>query len=278
MSILRFEEVREAAAVVSRMVPDFPPVAVVLGSGLGGLADSLEVLSDIPYADIPHMPRPSVEGHAGRLLVGRLSGSPVALLQGRSHYYEGRSLDEVVFPVRVMKALGVRTLVLTAATGGLRESLGSGDLVCLSDHLNLLGPNPLRGPNDDRLGPRFPDMTEVYSSRLRLLAKQEAARLGLGLSEGVYASVSGPSFETPAEVRMLRTLGADVVGMSTVPEAIAARHSGLEVLAFALVTNPAAGLSDSPLRHDDVLEAGQAAGASLARLIEAILPRLQETP
>jgi purine-nucleoside phosphorylase len=274
MRRLGFDEAREAATFVSRTVPDFPSVAVVLGSGLGGLADALDTRSTIPYAEIPHMPRPSVEGHAGLLHEGRLSGSPVALLQGRFHYYEGRSLDEVVFPVRLMRALGVRTLILTAATGGLRESLDPGDLVCLSDHLNLIGPNPLRGPNDDRLGPRFPDMTEVYSPRLRLLAKQESDRLRIPLSEGIYAAVSGPSFETPAEVRMLRALGADVVGMSTVPEAIAARHSGLDVLAFALVTNPAAGMTGSAINHKDVLEAGRIAGASLAKLIAAVLPRI----
>jgi purine-nucleoside phosphorylase len=195
-------------------------------------------------------------------------------LQGRFHYYEGHDLDAVTFPVRMLRRLGVGTLILTAAAGGVGAGLKPGDLVCLSDHLNLIGHNPLRGPNDDRLGVRFPDMSEVYSSRLRVLADEEARGLGMALKSGVYACMPGPSYETPAEIRMLRTLGADVVGMSTVPEAIVARHSGMEVLAFALVSNAAAGVVATPIHHDEVLRAGREAAPRLGALIEGVIRRL----
>ena len=218
----------------------------------------------IPYGQIPYFPRPSVAGHGGHLVAGTLSGAGVLILQGRFHYYEGHDLDAVTFPVRVLQRLGVRTLILTAATGGITPDLRPGDLVCLADHLNLIGLNPLRGPNDDRLGTRFPDMTEVYSARLRALALEEAERLGVAPTLGVYACLPGPSYETPAEIRMLRTLGADVVGMSTVPEAIVARHAGMDVLAFALVTNAAAGVTGAPITHDEVLAAGRNATPLLA--------------
>jgi purine-nucleoside phosphorylase len=201
----------------------------------------------------------------------------VLILQGRVHYYEGHDLDAVTFPVRVLQCLGVRTLILTAATGGIRPDLRPGALVCLADHLNLIGLNPLRGPNDDRLGTRFPDMTEVYSARLRALALEEAERLGVSLTLGVYASMPGPSYETPAEIRMLRTLGADLVGMSTVPEAIVARHAGMDVLALALVSNAAAGVTGAPITHDEVLAAGRHATPLLAGLIEGVVKRLAST-
>ena len=270
----------EAAHALRDHAPDGldrPRVAIVLGSGLAALADRLADAATIPYDLIPHFPRPTVAGHLGNVLLGRLAGTPVLMLQGRFHYYEGHDLEAVTFPVRVLREFGVRTLILTAATGGINPAYKPGDLMMLGDHLNLIGTNPLRGPNDDRLGLRFPDMTEVYARSLRAEAHAEAARLGLTLHEGVYAALPGPSYETPAEVRMLRGLGADVVGMSTVPEAIVARHAGLEVLAFALVTNAAAGVTGAAITHDEVLVEGRAAGQRLGGLIEAIVPRIAAT-
>ncbi len=263
----------EAADTILKRLPmlEAPEAAIVLGSGLGLLADRLADPVELPYGEIPHFPETTVAGHAGKLRIGKLNGVSVAVLQGRFHYYEGHPLSVVTFPVRVLQRLGVKTLILTASTGGIRDDLEPGRLVCLSDHLNLLGENPLRGDNDDRLGTRFPDMTEVYSKRLRSLAMEESQRLGIPLAQGVYACVPGPSYETPAEVCMLRVLGADVVGMSTVPEAIVARHSGLEVLAFAAVANWAAGITDQPLSHAEVLQAGEAVAGSLADLIEAVV-------
>jgi purine-nucleoside phosphorylase len=264
----------DAAAVVRSIVPDFPPIAVVLGSGLGDFADRLGDSAVIPYARIPHFPIPTVSGHTGNLVVGASGRARVAALQGRFHYYEGHDLPTVTFPIRVLQRLGVRTLILTSATGGILPGLRPGDIVGVTDHLNLIGLNPLRGPNEDRLGTRFPDMTEVYSARLRRLASEEAGRLGFWLAEGVYACMPGPCYETHAEVRMLRTLGAGVVGMSTVPEAIVARHAGMEILALAVVSNAAAGLSEIPITHSEVLEAGRAAGPRLAALIAAVVERL----
>jgi purine-nucleoside phosphorylase len=264
----------EAAAAIRASCPEPPRIAVVLGSGLNELADRLPDGVAIPYDRIPHFPRTTVAGHAGRVIVGELHGATVLMLQGRFHYYEGHDLDAVTFPVRVLQRLGVGTLLLTAATGGIRTDLRPGDLLLVADHLNLLGVNPLRGINDDRLGTRFPDMTEVYSARLRSIAREEAARPGIDVQEGVYACMPGPSYETPAEVRMLRALGADVVGMSTVPEAIVARHAGMEVLGIALVSNAAAGVLGTPITHDEVLEAGRRVGPMLAALIEGIIARL----
>jgi purine-nucleoside phosphorylase len=268
------DRIELAAHAIRREIPDPPEIAIVLGSGLGVLADRLANPSIIPYADIPNFPRPTVPGHAGNFLVGDLGPARVVALQGRFHYYEGHDLETVTFPVRVLQALGIKTLILTAATGGIHPDYRPGALVCVSDHLNLIGANPLRGPNDDRLGTRFPDMTRVYSPRLRQVAREEADRLGLGLREGVYACLPGPSYETPAEIRMLRTLGADVVGMSTVPEAIVARHAGMEVLAFALVTNAAAGITGETITHEEVIEAGREAGLRLGSLIEAVVERI----
>jgi purine-nucleoside phosphorylase len=272
----RFEVAQVAADWLRRIVPDPPDIAIVLGSGLGGLAELLIDPISIPYDAIPHLPTPTVSGHAGMLFAGTLSNRRVWMLQGRFHYYEGHDLDVVTRPIRILQRLGLKTLILSAATGGIRMDWQPGQIVCLSDHLNLLGENPLRGPNDDRVGPRFPDMTEVYSSELRVFARDEAKRLGIPIEEGVYACLPGPSYETPAEIHMLRTLGADVVGMSTVPEAIVARHGGVNVLAFALVTNAAAGVSGSPITHDEVIEAGRDAGPRLGRLIEAVVGRLPD--
>lgn len=273
MSLLFDRALAAASAVRSAGGPE-ARTGIVLGSGLNELAGKVQGGTAIPYDQIPHFPRTSVEGHQGRAIVGSLGGCPVLVLQGRFHYYEGHDLEAVTLPVRVMQCLGIRALILTAATGGIRLDLRAGDLVLLSDHLNLLGANPLRGAHDDRLGTRFPDMTEVYSSRLRKIAREEAAKQSINMTEGVYACLPGPSYETPAEIRMLRTLGADIVGMSTVPEAIAARHAGMEVMGIALVSNAAAGVLGTPITHHEVLEAGRAAAPALAGLIEAIVARI----
>jgi purine-nucleoside phosphorylase len=264
----------EAAASIRARVALIPEITVILGSGLNELADRITHATTIPYEQIPHFPRTSVSGHEGRLLLGELAGTPVIVFQGRFHYYEGHDLETVTFPVRVLQQLGVNRLILTAATGGIRAELGPGNLVLVTDHLNLAGVNPLRGESDPRLGLRFPDMTEVYSRRLRAIASEESNRLGIELAMGVYAWMSGPSYETPAEIKMLRTLGADVVGMSTVPEAIVARHAGIEVLAICLVSNAAAGVIGTPISHEEVLEAGRRAAPTLARLIERIIARM----
>lgn len=271
-----FEWAENAAVAVKEIIPAPPKIAVVLGSGLGPLADRLSEPVVVPYGSIPHFPIPTVPGHHGRLIAGALDGARVIYLQGRFHDYEGYDPNVVTFPVRVLRRLGVEVLVLTAATGGINEAFHPGDIVCLADHLNLTGRNPLRGPNDERFGPRFPDMTEVYSLRLRAVADETAAQQGLVLRSGVYACLPGPSYETPAEIRMLRTLGADVVGMSTVPEAIVARHSGMEVLAFALVTNAAAGVTGESISHDEVLDAGRKAVPRLGGLIEGVVRRIAD--
>ncbi len=269
-----FDRAEEAAAFLRSNAAGPHDLAVVLGSGLAVVADRLTDPLAVPYAAIPHFPRTTVAGHDGKVLMGGLGGARAIVFQGRFHHYEGHDLEAVTFPVRVIERLGVKTLILTAATGGIRVDLRAGMLVVISDHLNLLGANPLRGPNDDRLGTRFPDMTEVYSRRLRATVKEEGKRIGLDLASAVYACLPGPSYETPAEIRMLRGLGADVVGMSTVPEAIAARHAGIEVLALALVANSAAGVSAAAITHDEVLDAGRKAAPILARLIERVAARI----
>lgn len=265
------DQAREAAAAVQAHISVVPRKAVVLGSGMAGLTDLLSDRVVIPYERLPHFPQPSVAGHHGQLVIGTLQGEAVAVFRGRFHYYEGHDLATVTFPIRVMQALGVDMVVLTAAVGAVNDVLQPGTIVMLRDHLNLLGTNPLRGPNDDRLGTRFPDMSEVYSKRLRTLSAAAARACGTTLIEGVYACMPGPSYESPAEVRMLRALGADVVGMSTVPEAIVARHAGMEVAAFALVANWAAGISPRPITHEEVLEAGRMAGPRLAQLIADLI-------
>jgi len=253
-----------------------PRVGLVLGSGLGGFAAELEQRVEIPYAEIPHWPVSTAEGHAGRLIFGRLEGVNLAVMAGRVHLYEGYRADQVVFGVRVLGRLGVRTLVLTNAAGGINPAFSRGGLVLISDHINLQGANPLAGPNDETLGPRFPDMTEAYSAELRRIAHEAARELGIVLQEGVYAAVLGPSYETPAEIRFLRGIGADLVGMSTVPEVIAANHMGLRVLAISCVTNMAAGLAPGRLTHHEVLETGAMVRQTLAQLLKALLPRLAE--
>ncbi len=257
-----------------------PQIAVVLGSGLGAFADGLHDAVRIPYGEIPGFPVASAVGHAGRFVLGSVEGIigpvPIAVMQGRAHYYEGHSMSDVTFPMRVFSRLGIKAVILTNAAGGINLKLSQGCLVALTDHINLMGSNPLIGPNDDRLGPRFPDMTEAYSRRLREIALQEGGRLGVNLASGVYVAVSGPSYETPAEIRFLRTIGADVVGMSTVPEVIVARHMGIEVLAISCVTNMAAGVLDQPIDHEEVLATGERVREDFSRLLSAILPRIED--
>ncbi len=247
-------ELAEATGFVQQLSKEAPEVGVVLGSGLGAFGDTLTGLSKLPYADIPHMPRSAVVGHAGNLCLGRVGAAKVACLQGRVHLYEGHALEKVTFGVRLLAKLGCRVVLLTNAAGGIRDGFAPGDLMLIVDHLNLMGRNPLVGPNDDRVGPRFPDMSKAYDPKLCERARTAATEVGSSLQEGVYAGLLGPTYETPAEVRMLRTLGADAVGMSTVPEVIALRHRGVRVGAMSCITNLAAGIGDAPLDHSEVEE------------------------
>ncbi len=268
------KQVRLATEFIRRRARRSIEVAVVLGSGLGSFADRLERPIRIDYRKIPHFPHSTIEGHTGQLVIGGCDDVNVAAMQGRFHYYEGYSLEQVTFPIRVFGELGVKSLVLTNATGGINLAFKPGSLMLIADHINFIGSNALRGPNDDRFGPRFPDMSDVYSRRLRAIADREAAELGIPLEHGVYVAVSGPSFETPAEIRMFRALGADAVGMSTVPEAVVARHMGLEVLGISMIANAAAGVLDQPLSHHEVLEMGERVGGTLTRLLLRVVPRL----
>ena len=253
-----------------------PKIGLVLGSGLGGFADSLIDAARIPFADIPSFSRSTAIGHAGQLVIGKSGGLPVAVMQGRVHLYEGYSAQQVVFPMRVFGRMGIRAVILTNAAGGINLRYQQGALVLISDHINLQGSSPLVGPNDDRFGVRFPDMTHAYSKDYRNLAQEEAGKLGMTLHEGVYAALLGPSYETPAEINHLRIIGADLVGMSTVFEVIAARHMGIKVLAISCVTNMAAGILDQPLSHKEVLETGERVKTSFEALLRAVLPRIQK--
>ena len=256
MSSEIFEKSAVAAEFVRSRMPVTPKIAIILGSGLGPFAYHVEHSISIPFTDIPHFPNPSVVGHSGLLVIGTLHGTPIVVMQGRVHYYEGYSAAEVIFPIRVLKQLGIETLIVTNAAGGIREGLQRGQLVLISNHINFTGTNPLIGKNESKFGERFFDMTEPYSERLRGVAKTAARKHGFSLSEGVYIAVSGPSFETAAEIRAFRILGADLVGMSTVHEVIVARHMGIEVLGISCVTNLAAGIQGKPLDHYEVLETG----------------------
>lgn len=251
-----------------------PKIALVLGSGLGAFADELVSAARIPYHKIPGFPRSTVPGHAGSLVVGKSGEVPVAAMQGRVHLYEGYCSREVIFPMRVLGRLGIRAAVLTNAAGAINLDYSQGALVVIRDHINLQGKNPLIGPNDDRFGPRFPDMTDAYFKLYREIALREAKRLGLGVHEGVYAALSGPSFETPAEIRYLKTIGADLVGMSTVPEVIAARQMGIRVLGISCATNMAAGILDQPLSHAEVLETGERVKSQFIAALRAVIPSI----
>jgi purine-nucleoside phosphorylase len=263
----------EAAHWLRARLPVAPSIAVVLGSGLGAFAEGLGDPVVIPYGEIPHMPASAVVGHAGRLAAGRAGDVPVVVLSGRAHYYEGHDLRTVTFATRMLGLFGVRTLILTNAAGGVNTGFSQGALMVIDDHLNLMGGNPLIGPNDERFGPRFPDMTDVYSARLRGITDEVAREAGIAVTHGVYAALSGPSYETPAEIRYLRAIGADAVGMSTVPEAIVARHMGLEVLGISCITNMAAGVLPEPLDHAEVMETARRVGGQFVRLLEGVIAR-----
>lgn len=251
-----------------------PRIGVVLGSGLGEFADALRDPAVLPYKEIPHFSRSTATGHAGRLVIGELDHLPLAVMQGRPHLYEGYSASQVVFPVRVLARMGARALVLTNAAGGINAQYSKGSLVVLRDHINLLGQNPLVGPTDDRFGVRHPDMTDAYNAQFRRFALEESERSGEKVFEGVYAAVTGPSFETPAEIRFFRTIGADLVGMSTVPEVIVARHIGLEVLAISCVSNMAAGMTGEKITEKEVMETGERVHERLLALLRGVLPRI----
>jgi purine-nucleoside phosphorylase len=255
-------------------VQPWPKVGVILGSAQASFVDALQQRTEIPYSEIPGWPQPGVPGHAGRLIIGSVEAVRICVLAGRVHLYEGWTPQQVAFGIRVLGKLGMRTLVVTNAAGGINPNYRRGLLVLLSDHINLQGSNPLTGPNDDSFGPRFPDMTRAYAPRLREKAKQAAAELGIEVGEGVYAALLGPSFETPAEIRYLRTIGADLAGMSTVPEVIVANHMGIRVLGISTVTNMAAGMQHE-LSHAEVLEIGRSSAGDLQRLLTRLLPQLE---
>jgi purine-nucleoside phosphorylase len=271
-----FHAAESAAQFVLSQSSLRPRVGLVLGSGLGGFADSLSEAVRIPYAKIPAFPRSTAIGHAGQMVIGKAGEVVVAAMQGRVHLYEGYSAQEVAFPMRVFGRMGIRSVILTNAAGGIHLSYQQGALVLISDHINLQGQNPLTGPNDERLGPRFPDMTQAYAKSYREFAQEEGQKLGMTLHEGVYAALPGPSYETPAEIRYLRTIGADLVGMSTVGEVIAARHMGIKVLAISCVTNMAAGILDQTLSHAEVLETAERVRGQFEALLKAVLPRIAQ--
>ncbi|NOU99283.1 purine-nucleoside phosphorylase [Paenibacillus planticolens] len=265
------QKIQEAAAFISKETNIKPQIGLILGSGLGVLADLIEQPIVVDYSRIPHFPVSTVEGHAGELVVGTIKGKQVLVMKGRFHAYEGYGAETVSFPVRVMKELGVETLIVTNAAGGINESYQVGDLMVISDHLNLTYRNPLTGPNDAALGVRFPDMSEAYSKRLRKLAHEVAASQDFKLQEGVYVGLLGPNYETPAEIRMFRTLGGDSVGMSTVPEVIVARHAGIEVLGFSCISNMASGILDQPLSHAEVMETTEQVKPKFLKLVLGII-------
>jgi len=280
---MSYEKAQEAAEFIRKQYDKEIKIALVLGSGLGAFADDLENAVRIPYEEIPHFARSTVEGHAGQLVLGEVGGVPVAVQQGRFHFYEGYEMTQVIFPMRVFGLLGIKTVILTNAAGSVRTSMKPGNLMLIRDHINLMGVNPLRGTNDERFGARFPDMTEVYNKDLQNIAYDEAGAIAVERFEkgsdkeltpfmwrGVYCALSGPTYETPAEIRMFRLLGANAVGMSTVPEAVAARHQGMKVLGISCLTNMAAGLSSGLIKHEEVMETG----ARVAEIFKELLRRI----
>jgi purine-nucleoside phosphorylase len=269
-----FERAESASNFIFTKTNLRPQIALVLGSGLGAFADEFESPTKIPYAEIPHFPRSTAIGHAGQLVVGKVGDIPVAGMQGRVHLYEGYSAKDVAFPIRVFARMGIKAVILTNAAGGIKREFIQGQLVVIKDHINLQGASPLTGPNDERFGPRFPDMTMAYDRRFREMTVGEGNRNRIGLYEGVYAALPGPSYETPAEIRHLRTIGADLVGMSTVPEVIAACHSGIRVLGISCVTNAAAGILDQPLDHKEVLETAERVKGQFIALLKTVIPRI----
>jgi purine-nucleoside phosphorylase len=274
---LEFQRADRAAKFVLSKTKLRPRIALVLGSGLGAFADEFAGASKIPYAKIPHFPRATAIGHAGQLVIGRVDDVAVAGMQGRVHLYEGYTAKEVAFPIRVFARMGVKAVILTNAAGGIKREFSQGRLVVLRDHINLQGVNPLSGPNDQAFGPRFPDMTTAYDKAFRETALAQGRHLGIELFEGTYAALAGPSYETPAEIRYLRSIGSDLVGMSTVPEVLVARHSGLRVLGVSCVTNAAAGILDQPLDHKEVLETAERVKSQFISLLRAVIRKIAET-
>lgn len=274
LTLSEFDHAQQAAQFILSQSKLRPKIGLVLGSGLGAFAAEFTSAVRIPYADIPNFPRSTAIGHAGKLVIGKVGDTPVIAMQGRVHLYEGYSVHQVAFPIRVFARLGIRAVILTNAAGGILAELTQGRLVLIRDHINLQGANPLAGPNDERFGPRFPDMTTAYDKQFRTIAAAEAARTGTTMPEGVYAALAGPSYETPAEIRYLRAIGADLVGMSTVPEVIAARHSGIRVLGISCVTNAAAGVIDRPLVHTEVLEVAERVKGQFIALLRAAIPKI----
>ncbi len=271
-----FTQADAAAQLILNRTALRPKIGLVLGSGLGAFADSLTGATRVPYAEIPSFPQSTAIGHAGQMVLGNAGNVPVAAMQGRVHLYEGYSPQEVTFPIRVFRRMGIRAVVLTNAAGGINLGYSQGALVVIRDHINLQGANPLVGPNDDRFGVRFPDMTQACAKDYRQIARQEAAKLNIPQHEGVYAALLGPSYETPAEIEYLRRIGADLVGMSTAAEVIAARHMGMDVLAISCVTNMAAGILDQPLSHAEVMETGERVKTTFEALLRAVLPRIEK--
>ena len=269
-----YSRAENAARTIRGRMTEDARIAIVLGSGLGGFADEFEESISIPYQQIPGFVSSTAQGHVGRLVVGKVERVPIIAMQGRVHFYEGYSPEEVTFPIRTFKLLGVNTLILTNAAGGIDVQLSQGALMVISDHLNLMGINPLRGPNDERFGPRFPDMSEVYSRELQELVIEEARQLGVTLRRGIYAGLAGPSYETPAEIHMLRACGADAVGMSTVPEAIVARQMGMKVLGISCITNMAAGINENPINHEEVMETGQRVRETFTKLLRRLIANM----
>jgi purine-nucleoside phosphorylase len=271
-----FQRAEAAAKFILTKTKLRPRIGLVLGSGLGAFANEIAGAARIDYKTIPHFPRSTAIGHAGRMVIGKVADVPVAIMQGRVHFYEGYSLREVIFPMRVMARMGIRAALITNAAGGINTNFKQGCLVVLRDHINLQGNNPLIGPNDEHFGVRFPDMTQVYWKPYQAAALQDGKRLGIEIAEGVYAALTGPSYETPAEIRYLRTIGADLVGMSTVPEVIAAAHMGIRVLGISCVTNMAAGILDQPITTEEVIETGERVKADFVALLRAVIPRMDK--
>jgi purine-nucleoside phosphorylase len=268
---MNFEKIQNAAQFLKEKYANTPKIGLILGSGLGVLADEITNPVKIPYNGIPDFPVSTVEGHAGQLVFGTIQDIEVVAMQGRFHYYEGYSFEKVTFPVRVMKELGVEILIVTNAAGGVNKSFEPGDLMIITDHINNMGSNPLIGPNDSRLGVRFPDMSEAYNKELRFLAKNIAEQLNMAIKEGVYVGNTGPTYETPAEVRMIRAFGGDAVGMSTVPEVIVARHAGIKVMGISCISNMAAGILDQPLNHEEVIETTEKVKANFLKYVKELI-------
>lgn len=274
MTKTTYNQVQEAVEFLKGKLPLAPEIGLILGSGLGVMADAMENAVSIPYEQIPNFPVSTVEGHASELVYGTINGRHAVVMKGRFHLYEGYDVKEVTLPIRVMKELGVHTIVVTNASGGINTSYEPGNLMLISDHINFMSRNPLIGPNEPELGSRFPDMSEAYSKALRQVAREVADEQGISLQEGVYVGLLGPNYETPAEIRMFRALGADAVGMSTVPEVIVARHAGLRVLGISCISNMAAGILDQPLSHAEVMETAKRVKDQFIRLVKGIIPRL----